>query len=394
MFQGQTIFGALLDFIPKRHFEYLTQKFKANRYTKSFPAWAHFVCMAFAQLTRRHGLRDLEVVLNTKRQHLYLLGVRSRISRSTMSDAAQRRDWQFFEALGQFFDALGQRLIADSLALYKDDRVALGLKEPLYAMDSTTIDLCLKLFPWADFRTTKAAVKAHTVIDLRGSIPVFIAITTGKVHDVNRLTSIELPSNATVVLDRGYVDFAKLHSLRSRRINFVVRAKDNMRYEVVHDMPFEAGTGVQSDQSIMLTTKKVSKDYPQQLRRVAFYDETTKLNRVFLTNRYDLPALTIAQIYKERWKIELFFKWLKQNLTVKHFFGNSANAVKAQIWIAVCVYLMVLIARKTLKLDITMQLLLHALEANMFDKMTLQELVKSARSTEPDPTLDSQLDLL
>ena len=387
MFQGQTIFGALLDFIPKRHFEHLTQKFYANRYTKSFPAWGHFVCMAFAQLTRRHGLRDLEVVLNTKRQYLYHLGVRSRISRSTMADAAQRRDWQLFEALGQ-------RLITDSLALYKDDTIALGLKEPLYAMDSTTIDLCLKLFPWAHFRTTKAAVKAHTVIDLRGSIPVFMAITTGKVHDVNRLKSIELQPNATVVLDRGYVDFAKLHSLRSRRINFVVRAKSNMRYEVMHEMPFETGTGVQSDQSIMLTTKKTSQDYPQQLRRVAFYDETTKLHLVFLTNRYDLPALTIAQIYKERWKIELFFKWLKQNLTVKHFFGNSENAVKAQIWIAVCVYLMVLIARKTLKLDITMQLLLHALEANMFDKMTLQELVKSARSTEPDLTLDSQLDLL
>ncbi len=387
MFQGQTIFGALLDFIPKRHFEHLTQKFHANRYTKSFPAWAHFVCMAFAQLTRRDGLRDLEVVLNTKRQHLYHLGVRSRISRSTMADAAERRDWQFFEALGQ-------RLISDSLALYKDDAIALGLKEPLYAMDSTTIDLCLKLFPWADFRTTKAAVKAHTMIDLRGSIPVFLAITTGKVHDVNRLNNIELEPNATVVLDRGYVDFAKLHSLRSRRINFVVRAKDNMRYEVVHEMPFEAGTGVQSDQSIRLMTKKASKDYPPQLRRVAFFDEKTKLHLVFLTNRYNLPALTIAQIYKERWKIELFFKWLKQNLTVKHFFGNSENAVKAQIWIAVCVYLMVLIARKTLTLNITMQLLLHALEANMFDKMTLQELVKSARSTEPDPALDSQLDLL
>lgn len=387
MYQGQTIFGALLDFVPKRHFIHLVQTFKVNRYTKSFPAWAHFVCMACAQLTRRDGLRDLEVVLNTKRQHLYHLGVRRRLSRSTMADAAERRDWQFFEALGQ-------RLIADSLALYKDDTIALGLKEPLYAMDSTTIDLCLKLFPWADFRTTKAAVKAHTVIDLRGSIPVFMAITTGKVHDVKRLNSIELQPNATVVLDRGYVDFAKLHSLRSRRINFVVRAKDNMRCEVVYDIPFEAGTGVQSDQSIRFTTKKAGKDYPQQLRRVAFFDEKTKLHLVFLTNRYDLPALTIAQIYKERWKIELFFKWLKQNLTVKHFYGNSENAVKAQIWIAICVYLIVLIARKTLKLDITMQLLLHALEANLFDKMTLQDLVKSARSSEPDPTLDSQLDLL
>lgn len=387
MYQGQTIFGALLDFIPKRHFIHLVQTFKVNRYTKSSPAWAHFVCMACAQLTRRDGLRDLEVVLNTKRQHLYHLGVRRRLSRSTMADAAERRDWQFFEALGQ-------RLIADSLALYKDDTIALGLKEPLYAMDSTTIDLCLKLFPWADFRATKAAVKAHTVIDLRGSIPVFMAITTGKVHDVKRLNSIELQPNATVVLDRGYVDFAKLHSLRSRRINFVVRAKDNMRCEVVYDIPFDAETGVQSDQSIRFTTKKASKDYPQQLRRVAFFDEKTKLHLVFLTNRYDLPALTIAQIYKERWKIELFFKWLKQNLTVKHFFGNSENAVKAQIWIAICVYLIVLIARKTLKLDITMQLLLHALEANLFGKMTLQDLVKSARSSEPDPTLDLQLDLL
>ncbi len=387
MYQGQTIFGALLQFIPKRHFEHLAQTYQANRYTKSFPAWAHFVCMAFAQLTRRQGLRDLEVVLNTKHQYLYHLGIRTRISRSTISDAASRRDWRLFEALGH-------RLITDSLALYKDQPIALGLNEPLYAMDSTTIDLCLKLFPWAILGSTKAAVKAHTVIDLRGSIPVFIALTTGKVHDVNRLTSIELPANATVVLDRGYVDFAKLYSLGRRCIHFVVRAKVNMRTELICALAFDPGTGVQSDHSIQLKSAHSFKAYPQPLRRVAFYDEDTNLHLVFLTNRYDLPALTIAKIYKERWKIELFFKWLKQNLALDHFFGNSENAVKAQIWIAVCVYLMVLIARKTLKLDITMQLLMHAVEANIFDKRSLEELVRSARSFEPENPINSQLDLL
>jgi Transposase DDE domain/Domain of unknown function (DUF4372) len=387
MYQGQTIFAALLEFIPKRHFEYLVQTYKANRYTKSFPAWAHFVCMAFAQLTRREGLRDLEVVLNTKRQYLYHLGIRTRISRSTIADAAQRRDWRLFEALGQ-------RLIADSLALYKDQPIALGLNEPLYAMDSTTIDLCLKLFPWALFGSTKASVKAHTVIDLRGSIPVFVALTTGKVHDVKRLTDIELQANATVVLDRGYIDFAKLYSLGNRCIYFVIRAKANMRIEQVCALDFEPGTGVQSDHSIKLASAHSFKAYPQLLRRVSFYDEDTKLHLVFLTNRYDLSALTIAQIYKERWKIELFFKWLKQNLALNHFFGNSENAVKAQIWIAVSVYLMVLIARKTLKLDISMQLLMHALEANMFDNRSLAQLVQSTGLDEPEVPTNQQLELL
>jgi transposase len=232
------------------------------------------------------------------------------------------------------------------------------------------------------------------VIDLRGSIPVFVALTTGKVHDVKRLTDIELQANATVVLDRGYIDFAKLYSLGNRCIYFVIRAKANMRIEQVCALDFEPGTGVQSDHSIKLATAHSFKAYPQLLRRVSFYDEDTKLHLVFLTNRYDLSALTIAQIYKERWKIELFFKWLKQNLALNHFFGNSENAVKAQIWIVVSVYLMVLIARKTLKLDISMQLLMHALEANMFDNRSLAQLVQSTGLGEPEVPTNQQLELL
>jgi Transposase DDE domain/Domain of unknown function (DUF4372) len=387
MNHGQSIFAQFVSCLPFDHFEHLTKKHKANHGTRTLPAWAHLISMIYAQVTRCDGLRDLIACLSTQRSKLYHVGIRHRVTRSTLAEAAERRPWQLFESLGQ-------RLISMALTLHKDAPIPLGLSEPLYAMDSTTIDLCLKLFPWADFRETKAAVKVHTVIDLRGVIPVYASITTGKIHDIKKLNEIALQPNATVVLDRGYISFARLHKLKSGGTNFVVRAKDNLRYEVVADMPFEAGTGVTADQSILLTTKKAYKDYPQQLRRVAFYDEINKLHLVFLTNRYDLPALTIAQIYKERWKIELFFKWLKQNLTIKHFFGNSENAVRAQIWVVICTYLMALIVRKKLALKVSLHLLLRLIECNMFEKISLTDLVNSAQSTELDPTLDSQLELL
>jgi hypothetical protein len=339
----------------------------------------------YAQLTRREGLRDLVACLNSQRSKLYHLGIRGKISRSTLADANERRDWRVFEALGQ-------RLIATAVELYHDQDSGLGLKEPLYALDSTTIDLCLTLFPWADFRSTKAAVKAHTIIDLRGAIPVFVHITTGKVHDVNLLDLIHWPAGAIVVVDRGYLDFERLQALHQRQVSFVIRAKDNMRYTWSASREIDKATGLRSDQTIFLVTPKSKLAYPDRLRRVSFRDPETDNYLVFLSNRFDLPALTIAEIYRKRWQVELFFKWIKSNLSIKHFLGNSINAVKSQIWIAVCVYLIVIIARKRLNLPASPQILLNIFEVNMFEKIPLDQLVTDAMLNF-DAHLDNQMNL-
>ena len=386
MNSGRMVFAQLLGFVPFAHFEHLVDKYQANRWTREFTAWSHFICMAYAQLTRREGLRDLIACLNSQKSKLYHVGLRHRITRSTFADANERRSSEFFESLAQ-------RLIELAIALHKDHDIGLGLKEPLYAMDSTTIDLCLKLFPWADFRSTKAAVKAHTVIDLRGAIPVMLTITTGKVHDVKALDSLRLPPGSIVVLDRGYVDFARLYALVQRECSFVVRGKDNLKFTTKDCHPFDPSKGIRADQTIQLLTHKSKKAYPGPLRRVEFFDEKTQLDLVFLSNRLDLPALTIAAIYKQRWQIELFFKWLKQNLMVKHFFGNSLNAVKSQIWIAVCVYLIALMAHKELGLGISLRNFLHLVEVNMFEKITLKQMVANALHSEEVEVLQSQDEL-
>ena len=386
MNRGKTVFAQLLDFVPFNHFEYLTERFAANHGIKHFSAWSQFICMAYAQLTRRDGLRDLVACLNSQKSKLYHIGIRSKVSRSTLADANERRDWQLFEALGH-------RLISMALELYRDEDIGLGLKEPLYAMDSTTIDLCLTLFPWAEFRSTKAAVKAHTIIDLRGSIPVFLSITTGKVHDVNLLDAIPLPAGTIVVIDRGYLHFARLYALHQRQVTFVIRAKNNLCFTWIASREVDKATGLRCDQTILLATPKSKSAYPERLRRISFRDPETGKNLVFLTNRFDLPALTIADIYKNRWKIELFFKWLKQNLAIKHFFGNSLNAVKSQIWIAICVYLLVSIAKKQLNLPASQQILLNLFEVNMFDKTTINQMVANAVQNIDETELSNQLNL-
>ena len=386
MNSGRTVFAQMLGFVPFAHFEHLVDKYQSNRWTRDFTAWNHFICMAYAQLTRREGLRDLIACLNSQKSKLYHVGLRHRITRSTLADANERRSSELFESLAQ-------RLIELAIALHKDHDIGLGLKEPLYAMDSTTIDLCLKLFPWADFRTTKAAVKAHTVIDLRGAIPVMLTITTGKVHDVKVLDTLRLPPGSIVVLDRGYVDFARLYALVQRQCSFVVRGKDNLKFTTMDCHPFDPSTGICADQTIQLLTHKSKKAYPAPLRRVEFFDEKTQLDLVFLSNRLDLSALTIAAIYKQRWQIELFFKWLKQNLMVKHFFGNSLNAVKSQIWIAVCVYLIALIAHKELGMGISLRNFLHLVEVNMFEKITLKQMVTNAIHNEKVEVVQLQEEL-
>ena len=386
MNRGKTVFAQLLDFVPFNHFEYLTERFAANHGIKHFSAWSQFICMAYAQLTRRDGLRDLVACLNSQKSKLYHIGIRSKVSRSTLADANERRDWRLFEALGH-------RLISIALELYRDEDIGLGLKEPLYAMDSTTIDLCLTLFPWAEFRSTKAAVKAHTIIDLRGSIPVFLSITTGKVHDVNLLDVIPFPAGTIVVIDRGYLHFARLYALHQRQVTFVIRAKNNLRFTWIASREVDKATGLRCDQTILLATPKSKTAYPERLRRVSFRDPETGKHFVFLTNRFDLPALTIANIYKNRWQIELFFKWLKQNLAIKHFYGNSLNAVKSQIWIAICVYLLVSIAKKQLNLPASQQILLNLFEVNMFDKTPINQMVANAIQNLDEPDISKQLNL-
>lgn len=384
---GRTVFAQLLEFVPFSHFEHQVDVYQANKGVSSFSAWSHFICLAYAQLTRRSGLRDRVACLNAQRSKRYHVGIRGTVSRSTLADAAERRDYRLFEALGQ-------RLIVIALALYENEDLGLGLQGPLFAMDSTTIDLCLSLFPWAHFRQTKAAVKAHGVMDLRGAIPVFIRITTGKIHDVRLLDAITLPAGSILVIDRGYLDFARLFALHRQKVGFVIRAKDNLRSTWIASRKVDTSTGLRADQTILLATPKSKAAYPEHLRRVSFRDPETGKHLVFLTNLFNVPALTIAAIYKHRWQIELFFKWLKQNLAVKHFFGNSLNAVKAQIWIAVCAYLLVLIAIKHHRLPVSPQIFLHLVETNIFEKITLDQLVANAVLNEENPHNSNQLILI
>jgi Transposase DDE domain/Domain of unknown function (DUF4372) len=368
---GKTVFAQFLGFVPFHHFEHLVDKFGSNRWVHSFSAWSHFICMAYAQLTRRRGLRDLVACLNSQHTKLYHTGLRQRVSRSTLAEANELRDARLFEALGQ-------RLITQALDLYRTDAMPLGLHEPLYAMDATVIDLCLNLFAWADARSTKAGIKAHVALDLRGAIPVLLTLTTAKVADSSQLDALHLPNGSIVVLDRGYIDFKRLHQLTERGMSFVVRAKGNLQWRSVQTHAVDKACGVRADHTIALCGQHSQNRYPTLLRRVRFFDEATCLELVFLTDRLDLPALTIAQIYKQRWQVELFFKWLKQHLSIDHFFGNSPNAVKTQVWIAICVYLITLMMRKKLKLDVELSTLMHLLEVNLFEKVSIEQMVRQA----------------
>jgi transposase len=383
---GKTIFAQFLGFVPFHHFEHLVCKLGSNHWAHNFTAWSHFICMAYAQLTRRRGLRDLIACLNSHHSKLYHIGLRQRVSRSTLADANEHRDAQLFEALGQ-------RLITQALQLHSPDAMPLGLHEPLYAMDSTVIDLCLSLFAWADFRSTKAGLKAHVALDLRGAIPVLLTLTSAKVGDSSQLDTLHLPSGSIVVLDRGYIDFARLYGLTLRGMSFVVRARRDLQWRCVHVHPVDAASGVRADHTITLMGERSQSHYPKLLRRVRFVDASTCLELVFLTDRLDLPALTIAQIYKQRWQVELFFKWLKQHLSIDHFFGNSANAVKTQVWIAICVYLIAVIIRKQLKLDVALYTFMHLLEVNLFEKIPIEHMVRMAMQPDNAPSASYQREL-
>ena len=366
MYIGKTLFAQLMDFLPWKTFHRIVDHHDGDRYVKSMTCADQFRVMAFAQLTYRESLRDIEVCLSAQAAKLYHMGFRHETKRSTLADANEARDWRIHAEFAQ-------RLIEQARKLYAGDSFGIELDNTAYALDSTTIDLCLSLFPWALFRTTKSAVKMHTLLDLRGNIPSFIHISDGKLGDVNVLDILELESGAIYVMDRGYLDFERLYLMHQALAFFVTRAKSNTRFGRIYSAPVDRSTGIICDQTIALTGTTSRKDYPVHLRRIRFKNPETGKTLVFLTNNFTFPAATICALYKRRWQVELFFKWIKQHLRIKKFYGNSENAVKSQIWIAMSVYVLVAIVKKRLNLDASLYTLLQILSLTLFEKMPLQQ---------------------
>jgi hypothetical protein len=384
---GKTLFAQLMDFLPWTTFTRIVGRYDGDRAIRTLSCAEQFRVMAFAQLTYRESLRDIEACLSAQSAKLYHMGFREPVRRSTLADANASRDWRIYAEFAQ-------RLIAQARRLYAGDSLGVDLGNAVYALDSTTIDLCLSMFPWAHFRSNKAAVKMHTLLDLRGSIPSFIHISNGKMHDVHALDMLLPEPGAIYVMDRGYIDFARLYVLQQAGAFFVTRAKSNLDAHRVYSSATDRTTGVIADQTIALGGVRTSKDYPVHLRRVRFRDAETKKTLVFLTNQTTLPALTICGLYKSRWQVELFFKWIKQHLRIKQFYGTSENAVKTQIWIAVSVYVLVAIIRKRLKLEASLYTLLQIISVTMFEKLPLLSALSLEANTSADDTSAKQLSLL
>jgi len=363
---GRTIFSQIMDLLPHWDFRNCVKRYQGNRKTQTFSCMDQFLCMAFAQLTYRESLRDIEVCLRGNLSKLYHMGIRSRISRSTLADANESRDWRIYADFAQI-------LISIAKELYAKDDFGVNLEAEVYALDSTTIDLCLSLFPWARFRLTKGAIKLHTLLNLRGNIPEFIHISDGKLHDVNILDILIAQPGSFYLMDRGYVDFARLYTIQQASAFFVTRCKRNFQFKRRYSHPVDKTTGLRSDQTIITTGVDTAKEYPIPLRRIHYYDAETGKHLIFITNNFDLPALTIAMLYKARWQVELFFKWIKQHLRIKAFYGTSANAVKTQIWIAVCVYVLVAILKKRLELDQSLYTILQFVSVSTFEKTPISE---------------------
>lgn len=342
--------------------------------------------MAFAQLTYRESLRDVEACLRAQSGKLYHMGIRAKVSRSTLADANERRDWRIYADFAQ-------AMIRTARPLYANEDLGLDMDNTIYALDSTTIDLCLSVFPWAHFRSTKAAVKLHTLLDLRGNIPTFIHISNGKLHDVNILDTLIPEAGAFYIMDRGYVDFARLHYMAQCLAFFVTRAKSNLQFRRLYSRPVDKSTGLRCDQTIVLTGYYTRKDYPEKLRRIKYRDADTGKLFVFLTNNFTLPALTIAKLYRYRWQVELFFKWIKQHLRIKSFFGTSENAVKTQVWIAVSVYVLVAIIKKRLKLETSLYTILQILSITLFERMPVYQALTNQKNTIRECDMRNQLNL-
>src|ERR1700688_3063860 len=375
MNSGRTVFSQLIEFLPHQEFQKCVARYGGGRYLKNLSCWDQYLSMAFAQLTYREGLRDIEACLRSLGGKLYHMGFHSRVARSTLADANDTHDWPICADFAQVLTSVARRLCAS-------DPIGLELDRGLYALDSTTIDLCLSLFPWARFRENKGAVKMHTLLDLHGNIPTFISITSGKVHDVNILDEILPEVGAFYVMDRGYVDFERLYVFTLSAAFFVVRTKSDILLQRRYSHSVDKTTGVRSDHTVILTAIDSAKAYPDALRRVSYLDVETRRRFKFLTNNFTLPALTIAQIYKARWQVELFFKWIKQHLRIKSFYGTSENAVKTQIWIAISVHVLVAIVRKRLALDASLYQILQILSVTLFEKTPILQALQPSDSQE------------
>jgi hypothetical protein len=387
MYAGKLVFAQVMEYAPWHTFRRLVTKYHGDFNARSFSCLDQFLCMAFAQLTYRESLRDIEACLGAQPAKLYHLGIRGNVSRSTLADANEGRDWRiYFE--------FAQALIRMARRLYAKEPLGVELSETVYALDSTTIDLCLSLFPWAPFRQAKAAVKLHTLLDLRGAIPTFIHISDGKLHDVNVLDLLVAEPGAFYVMDRGYLDFERLYTMHQAGSFFVTRAKSNSKFRRLVSRPVDRSTGLICDQSVELTVFYSHQGYPDRLRRIRFKDPETAKTLVFLTNNFALPALTIGALYKSRWQVELFFRWIKQHLRIKRFFGTSENAVKSQVWIAVAVYVLVAIIRKRLNLEFSLHSMLQILSVTPFEKVSLFQMLTDMAPMEKSSANPNQLILL
>ena len=386
MYLGKTLFAQVMDFLPWKTFHRIVARFGGDSHVRTLSCAEQFRVMAFAQLTYRESLRDIEVCLAAQAGKLYHMGIAEPVARSTLADANESRDWHiYFE--------FAQRLIVKARALYAGDEFGVDLTNTVYALDATTIDLCLSMFPWAPFRSTKAAVKLHTLLDLRGSIPTFIHISDGKLHDVNVLDVLIIEAGAFYIMDRGYLDFERLYALDQAGGFFVTRAKRNLDARRLYSSPVDRGSGLICDQTIALNGFYAAKHYPGHLRRIRYRDPATGKTLRFLTNQFALPALTICALYKCRWQVELFFKWIKQHLRIKRFYGTSENAVRTQIWIAISVYVLVAIIKKQLKLDVSLHTLLQILSVTLFEKLPLQQAVTGVDPFTNDAVSRNQLKL-
>ena len=381
-----TVFSQLIDFLPIKQFRKCIDHYQGNYYVKSFSCWDQFLCMSFAQLTYRESLRDIESCLRSLINKLYHMGIRGNISRSTLAYANEKRDWRIYADFAQI-------LIHEAKKLYINEKFGVDIDETVYAFDSTTIDLCLSLFPWAKFRKRKGAIKMHTLLNLRGSIPEFIRITDGKVHDVNILDELYPEPGLFYIMDRGYIDFTRLFRFTQCFSFFIIRAKSNLDFRRIFSEKVDRSTGILCDQIIIHTGVKTSKLYPEKLHRVKYFDSETNKTFVFLTNNFTFSALTIAEIFRCRWQIELFFKWIKQHLRIKAFYGTSENAVKTQIWIAVSVYLLLSIMKKMLKIELSLYTILQILSVTIFEKMPILQVLTDNEYTEQIYHNPNQLNL-
>ena len=364
MNHGRTVFSQLIDGLPKYEFDQCVRRYRGNFRVRSLPTYEQFLVMAFAQLTYRESLRDIETCLSAVGSKLYHSGIRQAPARSTLADAGEKRDWRIFADFAQ-------HLIAQASVLYADEPFGVELTHAAYALDSTTIDLCLSLFPWAKFRRTKAAIKLHTLLALRGNYPTVVIVTTGRVHDVNILDQLAFEPGSFYIFDRGYLDFARLHRLHLSGAFFVTRAKKNFRFGRRYSQPANKSAGLLLDQTVVLIGFYAFRNYPAVLRRIAYRDPLTGKKLVFLTNNFTVPALTIAHLYRSRWQIELFFKWIKQHLRIKSFYGTSDNAVRTQVWIAIAVYVLVALLKKRLSLSLSLHAMLQILSLTLFEKTPL-----------------------